>query len=74
MTGTRRGPVEEVLLSNRGRLWSYTDSRYTPPPPFVPLLLIFIEPFDTIVKLPFDVLRNPTLFVRKILRRLRRAG
>jgi uncharacterized OB-fold protein len=39
------GPVEEVLLSNRGRLWSYTDSRYTPPPPFVPRT----EPFVPVV-------------------------
>jgi len=25
----------EVALSRRGRLWSYTDSRYAPPPPYV---------------------------------------
>jgi hypothetical protein len=25
---------EEVPLSRRGRLWSYTDSRYAPPPPY----------------------------------------
>ncbi len=32
------GPValEEVLLSRRGRVWSYTTSHYQPPPPFVP--------------------------------------
>ena len=39
------GPVEEVLLSNRGRIWSYTDSRYTPPPPFIPRT----EPFVPVV-------------------------
>ena len=39
------GAVEEVLLSNRGRVWSYTDSRYTPPPPFVPRT----EPFEPVV-------------------------
>ena len=32
-------------MSNRGRLWSYTDSRYTPPPPFVPRT----EPFVPVV-------------------------
>jgi uncharacterized OB-fold protein len=25
---------EEVALSSRGRLWSYTDNRYAPPPPY----------------------------------------
>ncbi|MDX1650511.1 MAG: Zn-ribbon domain-containing OB-fold protein [Myxococcota bacterium] len=27
--------LEEVPLSNRGRLWSYTSNHYAPPPPFV---------------------------------------
>lgn len=27
--------LEEVPLSRRGRLWSWTDNRYPPPPPFV---------------------------------------
>ncbi len=33
----RIGPVEleEVLLSRRGRVWSYTTSHYPPPQPFV---------------------------------------
>ena len=26
---------EEVRLSQRGTLWSYTDNRYAPPPPYV---------------------------------------
>ncbi len=26
----------EVPLSNRGTVWSYTDARYKPPPPYVP--------------------------------------
>ena len=26
---------EEVALSRRGRLWSYSDNAYAPPPPFV---------------------------------------
>jgi uncharacterized OB-fold protein len=28
--------LEEVALSRRGRIWSYTDARYQPPPPYVP--------------------------------------
>ncbi len=28
--------LEEVELSDRGRLWSYTDAQYQPPEPFVP--------------------------------------
>lgn len=27
--------LEETPLSRRGRLWSYTDNRYAPPPPYV---------------------------------------
>ncbi|HEY8527875.1 MAG TPA: OB-fold domain-containing protein [Acidimicrobiales bacterium] len=28
--------LEETTLSRRGRVWSYTDARYQPPPPYVP--------------------------------------
>jgi len=27
---------EETALSRRGRIWSFTDAQYQPPPPFVP--------------------------------------
>jgi uncharacterized protein len=27
---------ESVELSRRGKIWSYTDARYKPPPPYVP--------------------------------------
>ena len=30
------GKVEEVLLSREGKIWSFTNSTYLPPPPFVP--------------------------------------
>jgi uncharacterized protein len=29
------GEFETVELSRRGRIWSYTDARYQPPPPYV---------------------------------------
>ncbi|EGX58307.1 hypothetical protein SZN_18381 [Streptomyces zinciresistens K42] len=29
------GELAEVALSRRGRVWSYTDSRYRPPSPYV---------------------------------------
>lgn len=29
------GELEEASLSQRGRVWSYTDSRYRPPSPYV---------------------------------------
>ncbi|MEU6284320.1 zinc ribbon domain-containing protein [Streptomyces sp. NPDC047028] len=29
------GTLEEVPLSRKGRVWSYTDSRYRPPSPYV---------------------------------------
>ncbi|MFG3499052.1 Zn-ribbon domain-containing OB-fold protein [Streptomyces sp. NPDC047928] len=31
----RGGELVEVPLSKRGRVWSYTDGRYRPPPPYV---------------------------------------
>ena len=27
--------VDEVLLSRTGRIWSFTNSAYPPPPPFI---------------------------------------
>ncbi|MFI8372227.1 Zn-ribbon domain-containing OB-fold protein [Streptomyces sp. NPDC085466] len=29
------GPLDELPLPPRGRVWSYTDGRYRPPPPYV---------------------------------------
>ena len=36
--------IEEVLLSRVGKIWSYTNSSYPPPPPF-----IAAEPYEPIV-------------------------
>lgn len=33
--GCSGGDLDEVPLSPRGRIWSYTDSRYRPPAPYV---------------------------------------
>lgn len=33
--GCAGGALEEVPLSRGGRIWSYTDSRYRPPSPYV---------------------------------------
>jgi len=33
--GCAGSELDEVRLSNRGRLWSFTDNRYAPPPPYV---------------------------------------
>ncbi|WP_367048829.1 zinc ribbon domain-containing protein [Streptomyces sp. Je 1-332] len=33
--GCPGGDLDEVPLSPRGRVWSYTDSRYRPPAPYV---------------------------------------
>ncbi|MET8686772.1 zinc ribbon domain-containing protein [Streptomyces sp. NPDC004732] len=32
--GCEGGELAEVPLSRRGRVWSYTDGRYRPPPPY----------------------------------------
>ncbi len=33
---------DQVELSRRGRVWSYTDAQYQPPPPYIPTT----EPFE----------------------------
>ena len=35
---------DDVELSRRGRIWSYTDAQYQPPPPYIPVGDPF-EPF-----------------------------
>ncbi len=37
-----RGELEEAALSRTGRVWSFTDNRYQPPPPYVAP-----DPFET---------------------------
>jgi uncharacterized protein len=32
--GCDGGPIDDAALSTRGRLWSWTDNRYAPPPPY----------------------------------------
>lgn len=46
--------VERVELSRFGRLWSWTDSRYRPPPPFVATT----EPFEPIVIVAVELERE----------------
>ncbi|MHB8339583.1 MAG: Zn-ribbon domain-containing OB-fold protein [Mycobacteriales bacterium] len=36
---------DQVRLSTRGRIWSYTDARYQPPPPYLPVTDPY-EPFS----------------------------
>ena len=42
LAGSCRNPAcgsteaEELALSRRGTVWSYTDARYQPPPPYLP--------------------------------------
>ena len=42
--GCRGREFEEVELSRRGTVWSFTDAGYQPPPPYVPVTDPF-EPF-----------------------------
>jgi hypothetical protein len=39
------GSLEEVELSSRGKVWSYTNSAYPPPAPFV----VTTDPFEPVV-------------------------
>ena len=61
-TGLCRNPdcdgveLEDTRLSRRGTVWSYTEARYQPPPPFVPPTDPF-EPFAiAAVELPEEEL------------------
>jgi uncharacterized OB-fold protein len=42
------GELSEVPLSRRGRVWSYTDSRYRPPSPYVSDPELAWEPYALI--------------------------
>ncbi|MEU6357055.1 zinc ribbon domain-containing protein [Streptomyces sp. NPDC047072] len=49
------GELAEVPLSRRGRVWSYTDSRYRPPSPYVTNPELPWEPYTLIaVELPAE--------------------
>lgn len=43
--GCAGGELEEVPLSPRGRVWSYTDGRYRPPAPYAPDPHVEWEPY-----------------------------
>jgi uncharacterized OB-fold protein len=47
-------PPEEVQLSNRGRVWSYTNSAYPPPAPFVVTTEPFVPVVIAAVELPVE--------------------
>ncbi|GGX39380.1 benzoylsuccinyl-CoA thiolase [Streptomyces chartreusis] len=46
--GCPGGELEEVALSRRGRVWSFTDSRYRPPSPYVTNPELPWEPYTLI--------------------------
>lgn len=46
--GCPGGDLEEVALSRRGRVWSFTDSRYRPPSPYVTNPELPWEPYTLI--------------------------
>lgn len=46
--GCPGGDLEEVALSRRGRVWSYTDSRHRPPSPYVTNPELPWEPYTLI--------------------------
>ncbi|MCX5058616.1 zinc ribbon domain-containing protein [Streptomyces sp. NBC_00452] len=46
--GCPGGDLEEVPLSRQGRVWSYTDSRYRPPSPYVTDPELSWEPYTLI--------------------------
>ena len=57
---------EEVPLSRRGRIWSFTDARYQPPPPYVaaepyvPFCIAAVELADEKMVVMGQVVAGPT--------------
>ena len=44
---------DRVELSRRGRVWSYTDARYQPPPPYVPATDPYVASYGERVRFRF---------------------
>jgi len=54
--------VEKVLLSRFGHLWSWTDSRYRPPAPFIPLT----DPFEPVVVAAVELEREQMIVLGQV--------
>jgi uncharacterized OB-fold protein len=55
--------VEKVLLSRFGTLWSWTDSRYCPPAPFIPLT----DPFEPVVIAAVELERERMIILGQVV-------
>jgi uncharacterized OB-fold protein len=55
--------LEEARLSRRGRLWSYTDNRYAPPPPYVAG-----EPFEPYAIAAVELEREKMVVLGQVVR------
>jgi uncharacterized OB-fold protein len=54
---------EEVPLSRRGRLWSFTDNRYPPPPPYVAA-----DPFEPYAIAAVELEREKLVVLGQVVR------
>lgn len=55
--------LEERPLSRRGRLWSYTDNRYAPPPPYVAS-----DPFEPYAVAAVELEREKMVVLGQVVR------
>lgn len=55
--------LEERPLSRRGRLWSYTDNRYAPPPPYVAA-----DPFEPYAIAAVELEREKMVVLGQVVR------
>src|ERR1044072_6853835 len=53
---------EDVELSRRGRVWSYTDAQYQPPPPYIPVT----DPFEPFALAAGEVAAEPMVVLGRI--------
>ena len=54
--------MEEVLLSRFGKIWSYTNSAYPPPPPF-----IAAEPYEPIVIAAVELVKEKMVILGQVV-------
>ena len=54
--------VEEVILSRFGKIWSYTNSAYPPPPPF-----IAAEPYEPIVIAAVELVKEKMVILGQVV-------
>jgi uncharacterized OB-fold protein len=59
----RSETFEQVRLSNRGKIWSYTDAQYQPPPPYVA-----VDPFEPFAIVAVELIQEKLIVLGQVVR------